>query len=225
MPDMIARSPVRPVQPAVVDGWEVTARRAAAGLSLTDLTPLAKALVRAGADGAMARALGVPYGRAARDQAGALVIGSGPGEWLALAAVGQERALRHRLAELAAQATVPTVVQATAQATGQELVTVLDLTHGLALMRLTGGPAAEVLAKVCAIDLADASTPDGAAFRSSVARVVTDVVRDDHRSPSGPVPSYLLHCERSYGQYLFGALLDAGAEFGVDIDGFRAPGI
>jgi heterotetrameric sarcosine oxidase gamma subunit len=217
VPDMIARSPIRPVQPAVVGGWEVTGRRAAAGLTLTDLTPLAKAGVRAGGDGAVARALGVPFGRAARDQAGALVIGSGPGEWLVLGAVGPGPALRHRLEEMA--------VQATAQAEGQELVTVLDLTHGLALMRLTGTPAAGVLAKVCAIDLADASTPDGAAFRSSVARVVTDVVRDDHQSPSGPVPSYLLHCERSYGQYLFGALLDAGAEFGIDIDGFRAPGI
>jgi sarcosine oxidase gamma subunit len=82
-----------------------------------------------------------------------------------------------------------------------------------------------VLAKLCGIDLADARTPNGAAFRSSVAKLVTDVVRDDQQSPAGPVPSYLLHCERSYGQYLFDALLDAGAEFGIDIDGFRPPGI
>jgi hypothetical protein len=27
--------------------------------------------------------------------------------------------------------------------------------------------------------------------------------------------------ERSVGQYLFDALLDAGAEFGIDVDGFR----
>ena len=59
-------------------------------------------------------------------------------------------------------------------------------------------------------------TPDGAAFRSSVAKVVTDVVRDDEDGS----PSYLLHCERSYGQYLFDALLDAGDEFGVEISGF-----
>jgi sarcosine oxidase gamma subunit len=78
-----------------------------------------------------------------------------------------------------------------------------------------------VLAKVCAIDLADPVTPDGAAFRSSVARVVTDVTRDDQARPSGTVPSYLLGCERSYGQYLFDALLDAGTEFGIDTDGFR----
>jgi heterotetrameric sarcosine oxidase gamma subunit len=211
--DLIARSPVRPVQPAVLAGWEVTGRAAAAGLTLTDVTPLAKVLVRAPADGAVARALGVPFGRAARDRDGALVTGSGPGEWLVLGPAGGQSALRQRLAEL------------TAPAAARELVTVLDLTHARALLRLTGPAAAGVLAKVCAIDLADSVTPDGTAFRSSVARVVTDVARDDQARddqdrPSRPVPSYLLHCERSYGQYLFDALLDAGAEFGIDIDRF-----
>lgn len=210
---MIARSPVRPVQPTVVAGWEVTGRPGQAGLVLTDLTPLAKAGVRARFDGALARALGISSGRAARDGDGALVIGSGPGEWLVLGPVGEGRSLRHRLEEIAA-----------AHA-GTELVTVLDLTHGRALMRLTGTRAAATLAKLCGIDLADASTPDGTAFRSSVAGLVTDVIRDDQESPSGPVPSYLLHCERSYGQYLFDALLDAGAEFGIGVGGFRAPGI
>lgn len=213
MPDVIARSPVRPVQPAVVAGWEVTGRPSDAGLLLTDLTPLAKAGVRACFDGALARALGIPFGRAARDSAGALVIGSGPGEWLVLGPVGEGRALRHRLEEMAA-----------AHA-GTELVTVLDLTHGRALMRLTGRPAAATLAKMCGIDLADASTPNGTAFRSSVAKLVTDVIRDDQQNAAGTVASYLLHCERSYGQYLFDALLDAGAEFGIGIGGFRAPGI
>lgn len=213
MPDVIARSPIRPVQPVIVAGWEVTGRRSGAGLTLTDLTPLAKVQVRACSDEAIGRALGVPFGRAARDRNGALVVGSGPGEWLVLGPVGEGHALRHRLQLMAVQAA------------DQDLVTVLDLTHGRALMRLTGKLAPSVLAKVCGIDLADASTPNGAAFRSSVAKLVTDVVRDDQESPSGPVPSYLLHCERSYGQYLFDALLDAGAEFGIDVDGFRPPGI
>ena len=104
-------------------------------------------------------------------------------------------------------------------------MTVLDLTHGRALMRLTGRPAAATLAKMCGIDLADASTPNGTAFRSSVAKLVTDVIRDDQQNAAGTVASYLLHCERSYGQYLFDALLDAGAEFGIGIGGFRTPGI
>jgi sarcosine oxidase subunit gamma len=216
---LIARSPVRPVEPAELAGWQVTGRVSAADLTLTDVTPLAKVMIRAPHDGAAARLLGVPFGRAARDSAGDLVTGSGPGEWLVLGPAGGQTALAQRLTEL------------TAPAAAQELVTVLDLTHAQVLLRLTGPAAAGVLAKVCAIDLADAVTPDGTAFRSSVARVVTGLTRDDVArpavpapagpGPAGPVPSYLLGCERSYGQYLFDALLDAGAEFGIDIDGFR----
>jgi glycine cleavage system aminomethyltransferase T len=48
---------------------------------------------------------------------------------------------------------------------------------------------------------------------------VTDVVRDDQDG----VLSYLLHCERSSGQYLFDALIDAGDEFGIEVEGFVAP--
>ena len=71
-----------------------------------------------------------------------------------------------------------------------------------------------------AIDFADRVTPNGAAFRSFVAKLVTDVVRDDR---DGEL-SYLLHCERSSGQYLFDALIDAGDEFGIEVDGFVDPG-
>jgi glycine cleavage system aminomethyltransferase T len=46
------------------------------------------------------------------------------------------------------------------------------------------------------------------------------VIRDD----TGGARSYLLHCERSVGQYLFDAIVRAGAEFGIGVDGFRLPG-
>ena len=102
-----------------------------------------------------------------------------------------------------------------------EHVSVIDLTHGRALMRLTGPRAAGVLAALCGIDLSDAVTPDGAAFRSAVAAVATDVVRDDIAG----VRSYLLHCERSSGRYMFESVMSAGHDFGIEIDGFRVPGI
>ena len=70
---------------------------------------------------------------------------------------------------------------------------------------------------MCAIDLRPDVTPNGSAFRSSVAELVTDVVRDD--LPDG-TRSYLLHCERSSGQHLFDSLVDAGAELKLEIDGF-----
>jgi len=206
----VARSPIAPPPPVVViDGWEVSGRRAAAGLTLTDCTPLAKVGVRASIGGGGAAAeLAVPFGRAARDAGGTLVVGAGPGEWLLLAAPGQGPALTGRAGEFAAR--FP-----------GELITATDLTHGRALMRLTGTQGGDVLAKVCGIDPGEGITPDGAAFRTSVAAVATDVIRDD----TGGVRSYLLHCERSSGAYLFGELLAAGSEFGIEIDGFTTPGI
>jgi heterotetrameric sarcosine oxidase gamma subunit len=201
----IARSPIAPVPPITIErGWEVSARRSAAELKITDCTPLAKVLVLASTDGEVARALSVSFGRAARDAHGTLVVGSGPGEWLLLATPGTSTALTQRVEEVR----------------DEGLVSVFDATHGRALLRITGSRAPDVLAKICAIDFSEAVTPDGAAFRSSVAKLVTDVVRDDR----GGEISYLLHCERSSGQYLFDALIDAGDEFGIEVDGFADHG-
>ena len=201
----VARSPIAPVHPTTIEhGWEVSARRSAAGLKITDCTPLAKVLVLASTDGELASTLGVPFGRALRDARGTLVVGSGPGEWLLLAAPGTSTAVTQRVEKVK----------------DERLVSIFDVTHARALVRITGHRTLDLLAKVCAIDFADGVTPNGAAFRSSVAKLVTDVVRDDR---DGEI-SYLLHCEWSSGQYLFDALIDAGDEFGIEVDGFVDPG-
>jgi heterotetrameric sarcosine oxidase gamma subunit len=201
-PEPLARSPIAPPEPVIVqDGWQVSAVRARGELTLTDCTPLAKVAVAAHrAELSRAELSGVRFGRAARDQAGTLVVGSGPGEWLLIGPPGQASALEP----------------------GDEDVTCVDLTHGRALVRLTGDRSVAVLAKVCGIDFADRFVPDGSALRTAVAAVATDVIRDDR----GGARSYLLHCERSSGQYLFDALLRAGAEIGLEVDGFHglAPG-
>ncbi len=198
----LARSPIAPALPVrVVDGWEVSAARSAAPLTLTDVTPLAKVSVKASARGPAETTIGVRFGRARRIDAGDLVVGSGPGEWLVIGGIGSAPAMTEHW-------------RATTAGAG-ELVTVLDLTHGRAMLRLTGAHAADALSTICAIDLRDSVTPDGTAFRSSMAALVTDVVRDD----VGGVRSYLLHCERSSGQYLFDAVLQAGAAFGVEVCG------
>jgi len=198
----LAHSPIRaPAPVTVVSGWEVSALRSYAPLRLADLSPLAKVLVRAAPDGAVAARLGVALGSARRDEHGTLVVGSGPGEWLLLAAPGRAADVADRV-----------------DPADDRLVTVQDFTHGRALVRLTGAAAGDALSKLCAIDLGGRATPDGRAFRSSVAQVTTDVVRDDVDGTR----SYLLHCERSSGQYLFDVLLDAGREFGIECDGFPA---
>jgi heterotetrameric sarcosine oxidase gamma subunit len=185
-------------------GWEVSARRSVAELKITDCTPLAKTLVLASMGGELARTLGVPFGRAVRDAQGALVVGSGPGEWLLLSTPGTGAKVRERVEQIQEG----------------ELVSVFDATHGRALVRITGTRVPDLLAKVCAIDFSEAVTPNGAAFRSSVAKLLTDVIRDDLDEER----SYLLHCERSSGQYLFDALIDAGDEYGIEVEGFVDPG-
>jgi len=209
-PTPVARGPITVPGPrAVVAGWEVHTRRSSAALRLADASPLAKVSLRADGDGALGRRLGVRF-RGSRRQDGVLVIGSGPGEWLFIGQPGTASHIAERVRGLG----------------GGEFVTVVDLTHGRALLRLTGREAARALSKVCAVDLSDALTPEGAAFRTSVAKVATDIIRDDAGGGTGE-PSYLLHCERSAGQYLFECLLDAGTEFGIeptgsDLDGGEA---
>ena len=213
MSEPLSRSPIAPAPPVRVEaGWEVSGCRSDAALTITDCTPLAKVHLRAPWNGAMAKALGVPFGRAARDQ-GWLVVGSGPGEWLVLAPPAAAAAVAGWLGTVAADSAP------------EEFVSVVDLTHGRALMRITGPDAADLLARLCGADLHDDMAPDGAALRSAVAGVATDIIRDDIVHDGAGVPSYLLHCERSSGQYLFGALVSAGESLGIGVDGFRLPGI
>jgi sarcosine oxidase gamma subunit len=79
----------------------------------------------------------------------------------------------------------------------------------------------DLLARLCPADLHDDMAPDGTAFRTAVAGLATDLIRDDQAGSM----SYLLHCERSSGQYLFDALVAAGESFGIEVSGFVTPGI
>lgn len=206
---LLARSSIAPPPPVVVaQGWEVSGRRSGAVLRLIDCTPLAKLLARGDGEGRFHARFGVGFGAARLLGPDLLVIGWGPGEWTLLGPPGAEA----RLASVAAL---------DRDDGGGEFLSVTEVTHGHALMRLAGTAAAALLAKICAIDLGDDVTPNGAAFRSSVAKLVTEVVRHDRDGE----PSYLLQCDRAFGQYLFDAVLDAGTEFGIEVDGFRPPWI
>jgi hypothetical protein len=64
-------------------------------------------------------------------------------------------------------------------------------------------------------------------LRTSVTGLVAEIIRSDLTSRPGSAASsdaasrsYLVLCERSAEQYLFNTLLDAGQEFGIDIEGF-----
>jgi heterotetrameric sarcosine oxidase gamma subunit len=203
-PAPVARSPI------TVRADASTARAERGRLWLRDETLLVKVLVRATPNQVVAETLGVRMGGVARGRDGSLIVGSGPGEWLVIAPPGGAAAVADRLAAAATDA----------------LVTIVDVTSGRILLRLTGGSSSAVLAKLCAVDLD--TLPSGSVLRTSVADVVTEVVRDDVTdhppTPTEPVRSYLLSCDASYGQYLFDVLLDAGREHGIQVDGLSDAG-
>jgi len=200
----IARSPIAVGnEVATVADWAVNARSAGGDLTLTDVTPFAKIAVRGPVDGALPNLLGTSFGRTASGPSeGTLVVGSGPGEWLVLGPAGTQADLFAKVTELVGST--------------DEFINVIDITHGRALVRVTGENGPALLEKVCGIDFSDDFVPNGAALRSSVATVVTDLVRHDQNG----VRSYMLHVERSSGQFLFDSLLEAGEEFGVSVDAF-----
>lgn len=204
----VSRSAIAVVDGHVRNGWEIGAGVSTARLTLRDESPLAKVVVRAPFTGAVRSELGVGFGRTTRADVPAvgqvLVVGAGPGEWVVLGPVGSGTRLLGDLHERLGS-------------TG-EFASAVDITHGRALVRLHGPDARRTLAKVCGVDLDDRTTPDGSALRTSVARIVTDLVRDD----SDGELSYLLHCERSSGQFLADMLLDAGREFGIGVTGFES---
>ena len=163
-------------------------------VTVADAASTTKVQVRAGADTAAAAELGVAYGRSQRRTDGALVCGTRPDEWTIYASAGQASAIA---------STIPT----------EGFVTVIDITHGRAMLRISGPNATAALNKICNLDLSDELTPDGAVFSASVGNVGCDLVRDDE----GGQTSFLIGCERSFGKFLFIAMADACTEFGLSV--------
>ena len=191
-------------------GHSATRDRQDQHVILQDLSETTKLVIRAGADHPAALRLAVAFGRSRRDGT-AVVWGLRPCEWLV---VGSATAVNGTVDGLDTSGGVG----------------VVDLTHGLALFRLTGAAATKVLEKICSLDWSDAMTPDGAVVSASVAKVTCDIARHDRPdseadggvgSGVGAVDgrrSYLLACDRSFANHLFEATLDAGREFGIAVD-------
>lgn len=192
---IVARSPIDQPPPVVaIDDWQVSARRSSAPMTLADHTALTKLQVSVPLD--------VAHGRARHTEHGTLVVGSDPVTWLVL---GRRDAVAAHRAAL------------TADRVGEHAL--VDLTHGRALVRVTGPHVVALMAKLCAADLDERMRPNGSALRTSVASLAVDVIRDDVDGS----PSLLLHCERSSGRYLWDVLLDAGGELGLEPTGFHGP--
>lgn len=159
-----------------------------ASITLSDESSLVKTLVRSDRE-----QFGVAFG-ASRDHGEALVCGTRPDEWLIL---GSAAAVE--------------VASVAIDAGG--FTSVIPFTHGRSVFRITGDRSPSMLEKVCGIDWSDNMTPNRSVVTASVALTTCDIIRNDVDA----VQSYLLVCDRSFGQYLFDSLIDAGNEFAINV--------
>ena len=79
-----------------------------------------------------------------------------------------------------------------------------------AWLLLTGAHIAEVMAKLCGVDLRAEAFPVGAVAQTSAARINVIVVN----LPEGELPCFHILCDRASASYFWDALLDAMDEFG-----------
>jgi heterotetrameric sarcosine oxidase gamma subunit len=108
------------------------------------------------------------------------------------------------------------VVEAVEAGRGDCFVTVTDLTHGRAEIRVAGPASRALMSKVCGLDLA--ALENGAARQSSVAKTAQLVLRRD----LGGLPGFALVGGPSLAQYLWDTLAEAGAEWRIRPIGRRA---
>jgi heterotetrameric sarcosine oxidase gamma subunit len=108
---------------------------------------------------------------------------------------------------------------ANAAAAQPDLVTVTDVTHGLAAIELVGPRSVEVMTRVCGLDFSPTAFPSPAARQSSVAKTRQLIT---HRDREPGLPSYLMFGSRSLAAYVWGMLLEAGRPFGLAPVGLAA---
>jgi heterotetrameric sarcosine oxidase gamma subunit len=100
-------------------------------------------------------------------------------------------------------------------------LSVTDITHGRARLRLAGPASAAVLSHLCGLDFHPTQFPNRSARQTNVARTALLLIRDDlpgetpSAASSADIPSYILIGARSLGAYLWETLLDAGRAIGI----------
>ena len=107
---------------------------------------------------------------------------------------------------------------ATASATSEEFVTVTDITHGRAEIRVIGPASQELLSKVCGLDFHPTAFPNETAKQSSLAKTAQLIIRRD----IGELPAFSIIGAQSLGSYVWANMMEAGKEFGLVLIGRTA---
>ena len=92
-----------------------------------------------------------------------------------------------------------------------ELVTVTDITHGRADLRLIGPQCRQLLSRLCSLDFHPSLFPDLSAKQSSVAKARQLIIRHDLKPrDEASIPAFSLIGARSLAAYLWQTILEAG---------------
>lgn len=101
----------------------------------------------------------------------------------------------------------------------RDLITVTDVTHGRAELRLVGESAPALLSRLCGLDFAPVAFPNLAARFTSLAKTRQLIIRRDE----GGVRAYAMIGGRSLGAYLLATMLEAGQDLGIQAGVGAAP--
>ena len=178
-----------------------------AGVRLSERPHRAKINLRGDGDAfreAVAEAIGTALPTAANtanNSGDVTVLWLGPDEWLITAPPGAEADLVARL---------------TGAVDGRHAA-VVDVTDNFTTIRIAGPAARTALAKGCPLDLHPRAFGPGRVAQSVVAQV--DVILHQVAGDDGAAgPAFDLIVRRSFAEYLWQILADAGREYGVAIE-------
>jgi heterotetrameric sarcosine oxidase gamma subunit len=96
----------------------------------------------------------------------------------------------------------------------------VDRTHGYASLLLCGPAASDILRKLTSLDVRDEKLPNLSCAAGPMASIRVVLLRRDRAR----LPGYEVFCNREYGEYLWSAVMEAGAEFKMKPFGRAAEG-
>ena len=99
----------------------------------------------------------------------------------------------------------------TASAKSETFVTVTDITHGRAEIRVIGPNSQALLSKLCGLDFHSSAFPNETAKQSSLAKTTQLIIRRD----IGELPTFSIIGTQSLGPYVWDTMMEAGKEFGL----------
>ena len=99
----------------------------------------------------------------------------------------------------------------TASAKSETFVTVTDITHGRAEIRVIGPNSQALLGKLCGLNFHPSAFPNETAKQSSLAKTTQLIIRRD----IGELPAFSIIGIQSLGPYVWDTMMAAGREFGI----------